>query len=294
MSKTKWRDLLRASMLGDIAAAKKDVGVEDGAGDERNSSVRPPDRLRVASVGCSAGPPSIPSKRAGGTSDIEDNRRDHYRGGNYPTDGLHALMGKEVRKYAMDLKTDRRCALCPFRAFSRPCRVRGHLESYHTAEKRWCAPGAKKLRTCKDLYEHDKKTAGPGGVYVHAENYPRGSADIIRSGVSLFSDVSDLDMDALTPVGSVLRIAQRASWPVFLQIDYLDSGFDRFRRLGYGIYSEDFYNEVDRLALDHQGRVQKVQGKMRNLRKNGLSALRPKFIEVWEAIACDIFFSYVG
>ena len=146
----------------------------------------------------------------------------------------------------------------------------------------------KKLRTCKALYGHDKKTARPGGVFAHSASYLVRSADIIRSGVSLRIDVSDLNTDSSTPVDSVVRIAQRAAGPVFLRVGYLDSASERFRRLGYGIYSDDFYNEVARHAMGHQGLVQKVQGEMGNLRKNGLAALRPKFIEVWEAIMRDI------
>ena len=105
-----------------------------------------------------------------------------------------------------------------------------------------------------------QKTVRPGIVFAHSANYLRRSSDIIRSDVALCSDVSDLDMDALIPVGSALRIAHRSTGPVFFRVDYLDSGAERFRRLGYWIYSEDFYNELARLALDHQGRVQKVHG----------------------------------
>ena len=290
----KRRDLRRAPKSEDIATAMKDVGIDDVMDEDRNPPMRKAGRLRVASDGFSDGFPSIASKRAGGTADIGDNRSDRYGGRNFPTEDILALTVEEVRKYAMDLKTDHRCALCPFRSFSRPWRVREHLEIYHTAENRWCASGMKQLRTFKALYDHDKKTSRPGRVFAHAANYTRRSADIIRSDIALCSAVSDLDMDASKPVGSIIRIAHRASGPVFFHVDYLDSGAGRFRRMGYGIKSDDFYNEAARQAMDHQGRVQKVQGEMRNLCKNGLAAFQPKFIEVWEAIACDIFFSYVG
>ena len=117
----KWRDLRRAKKSGDIAAAMKDVGVDDGMSEDRNSPTLTSGGLRAALEGCSAGFPSTPGRRVGGTADIGDNRSDRYGGRNFPTEDRLALMVKEVRKYDMDLKTDRRCALCPFLAFSRQC-----------------------------------------------------------------------------------------------------------------------------------------------------------------------------
>ena len=179
------RDLRRAPKSGDIAAAKKDVDVGDGVVEGRGSEKCASGGLHLASEGRRSGKPPIPSKRAGGAADIGGNRRDRYSGKIFPTDHLLALMAKEVRKYAMELKTDRRCLLCPFRSFSRPCRVREHLAIYHAADNSWCASGLKQLRTCKALYDHDKKTARPGSVFAHSANYLRRSADIIRSDISL-------------------------------------------------------------------------------------------------------------
>ena len=68
----------------------------------------------------------------------------------------------------------------------------------------------------------------------------------------------------------------------------MDSGADRLRRMGYGAYSGDSYSELARLALGRQVRALKVHEIMEKLRKNGLSALSPEFIEVRAAIASDI------
>ena len=76
-----------------------------------------------------------------------------------------------------------------------------------------------------------------------------------------------------------------------MHVGYIDNGEERFRRMGYGIYSGDFYSEVARLAIDHQGRVRKAQEQMKKKCANGIASLQPKFIEVWGAIARDLFFS---
>ena len=93
MFKKKWRDLRRAPKPEDIAAATKDVWIDDGAAGDGDSPTRKAGRLRVASEGCIDGFPSIPSKRARGTADIGDNRRDRYGGRNFPTGDILALMG---------------------------------------------------------------------------------------------------------------------------------------------------------------------------------------------------------
>ena len=134
-----------------------------------------------------------------------------------------------------------------------------------------------------------QKDPRPRAIFAPTANYLRRSEDIIRVDVAIFVDLAELEMDATAPVDSVLRIAQRSDGPAFLHVDYIANGEERFRKLGYGIYSEDFYSEAARLAIDHQGRVQKAHEQMRKKCANGIASLQPKFIEVWEAIVCDIF-----
>ena len=136
-----------------------------------------------------------------------------------------------------------------------------------------------------------QKTSRPWTIFAPTANYLRRSADIIRADVAICADLADLEMDATTPVDSALRIAQRFAGPDFLHVGYIDNGEERFRRLEYGIYSEDFYIVVARLAIDRQGRVRKAHEQMQKKCANGLASVHPKFIEVWEAIMCDIFTS---
>ena len=64
-----------------------------------------------------------------------------------------------------------------------------------------------------------------------------------------------------------------------------------YRRLGYGYYSEGFYNEVARSALANEGGIDKIQNEMMRICADELTSLQPKYIHVWEAILFDIFFS---
>ena len=65
----------------------------------------------------------------------------------------------------------------------------------------------------------------------------------------------------------------------------------KFRQAGYGFYSECFYGEVAKIAIDHEARIDKVQEQMLRLCKNEIGPMRPKYVEVWESILCDIFLS---
>ena len=51
------------------------------------------------------------------------------------------LLASDVSNYLVGGISSCRCALCPFREFSRPCRVRQHVEKYHCRRDKWCADG---------------------------------------------------------------------------------------------------------------------------------------------------------
>ena len=88
-----------------------------------------------------------------------------------------------------------------------------------------------------------------------------------------------------------IRTAQYVHGPEFRHVDFLRQSRTCFGNLGYNFYSEDFYNEVCRGALKNQGRVDKIQSYMQDRCENELLSLQPKYIHVWEAIICDIFYS---
>ena len=64
-----------------------------------------------------------------------------------------------------------------------------------------------------------------------------------------------------------------------------------YRRLGYGYYSEGFYNEVARAAMANEGRIDNIQNEMMRICANDLSSMQPKYIHVWVAILFDVFSS---
>ena len=68
---------------------------------------------------------------------------------------LRDLLAKEVSIYIRSGISSGRCALCPFREFSRPCRVRLHVQKYHSSYNNWCASGVKQKKLCAALYDND-------------------------------------------------------------------------------------------------------------------------------------------
>ena len=89
----------------------------------------------------------------------------------------------------------------------------------------------------------------------------------------------------------LIRIAHYASGPVFRHSGSDSPSLKKFRKVGYGLYSECFYREAARISLDHEARIDKVQEQMLRLCENELGSLQPKHVEVWESILCDIFLS---
>ena len=74
------------------------------------------------------------------------------------------LLSSEVSNYLDGGISSCRCALCPFREFSRPCRVRQHVETYHCIRNNWCASGRKQMKVCIALYDNDMETNDSGFI----------------------------------------------------------------------------------------------------------------------------------
>ena len=179
--------------------------------------------------------------------------------------------------------------MCPFRSFSRTCRLVEHCEKYHTDANNWCASGTKQLRVCFALYDNDMGAST--SKYSHSTNYLRRSAAIIRSQVLRSSPDLEFELSHVNLIDREIRMVHYADGPSFRATDYLAEFMDMYRRLGFGYYSESCYTEASRIALDHEGRIEKVQEQMIRHCANELASLKPKFVVVWEAIFCDIFFS---
>ena len=88
-----------------------------------------------------------------------------------------------------------------------------------------------------------------------------------------------------------LGFGRYADGPVFRSLSYFPTEVWRYRRLGFWYYSESFYNEAARIAIDHEGRSGKVQEKIIRLCTSELATLQPKYIIVWDAILRVVFSS---
>ena len=92
-------------------------------------------------------------------------RFEEYGGGEItPFMALADLLDREVSNYLAGGVTSCRCILCPLREFSRPCRVRMHVERYHARRGRWCASGKKQMKLCVALYDNDMETNENGFI----------------------------------------------------------------------------------------------------------------------------------
>ena len=65
----------------------------------------------------------------------------------------------------------------------------------------------------------------------------------------------------------------------------------KFRQVGYGFYPGCFFGEVAKIAIDHEARIDKAQGKMLRLCISDLGSPQPKYVDVWGSILSDIFLS---
>ena len=91
--------------------------------------------------------------------------------------------------------------------------------------------------------------------FTPTPNYLRMSADIISEHV--FQNSPDMTGD-LSPNNLTdweIRLAQFANGPEFRRVEFTSRQQNRFRMLGYNIYSEAFYNQVFSIALSRHGLV---------------------------------------
>ena len=208
-----------------------------------------------------------------------------------PSDILCDLLEAEVSTYVESLQRDRRCMLCPFRAFQAPNRVRNHISKYHVASNIWCASGRKQLRVCIALYNNDSFITPPGDQFDPQPYYLRRSAEIMRDQILTNSPGMEDELAASNSIDREIRLIQNAEGPEFRHVDFMRREGHRFRSMGYNFYAESFYNEVCRNAVQEQGRVGQIMANMQNECENELGCLQPKYIHVWEAILFDIFYS---
>ena len=206
-------------------------------------------------------------------------------------DAMRKLLKAECAMYIRKVGKDCKCALCPFRSFTRPCRLQEHLEKYHTEEYNWCASGKKQLRACCALYDNDNMEADDDAVFAPSPNYLRRSANIIRADIILGEPGAEYCFASTNLIDRDIRLVQYADGPSFRTLNYVRDAGCSYRKRGFGYFSEGFYKAASKIALCNEGRIEQVQEQMAGLCTNELASLQPKFLLVWEDILCDIFFS---
>ena len=90
---------------------------------------------------------------------------------------LRDLLAEEVSNYIRSGISSGRCALCPFREFSRPCRVRLHVQKYHIPCSDWCASGKKQKKLRTALYDNDMMAGEE--VFSASPNIQQAGRDIV-------------------------------------------------------------------------------------------------------------------
>ena len=140
--------------------------------------------------------------------------------------------------------------MCPFRDPQGACRVKNHLLNYHVRRNIWCASGRKQLRVCIALFSNDSFAAPVGVAFNPQPNYLGRSADLIRGQVLADSPGAYEEMARIDMIDRKVRLIQYAGGPEFRHVDFIRRERNVFRALGYNFYSESFYEEVYRLALE--------------------------------------------
>ena len=119
-------------------------------------------------------------------------------------------------------------------------------------------------------------------------NYMRRSSEIIRLQVEVGLSGQPYPIDRGNLIGRGIRLAQYASVPSFRVMDYIRSNSPKYRIVGYGYYSECFYDNASKIAFDHDESAEIAQGDLVGRCGNAPGSMRPKFSRAREAIIMDI------
>ena len=172
-----------------------------------------------------------------------------------PSDELAQLMTQEDAGYRKSLKRDRRCMMCRLREPRRPRRVGNHVLNYHAVRNIWRASGRKQLRVFTAMYDNDSFATPVGAAFNPQPNYLRRSAELIRAKVLTDPPDASEEMAPTNLIDRKIRLIQYVGGPEFRHVGFIRRERCRFRASGCNFYSESFYGEVRRNAIDVQGRV---------------------------------------
>ena len=134
------------------------------------------------------------------------------------------------------------------------------------------------------------KLRNPGQI-DDRPNYLRRSASIIRSDFAIreYDGGAKNNVSKRNLVGADISLAPYSRGPEIRPTYDIRNRHVHLRRVGYGYYSERFYENVARAAIPHECRIDRIQTHMISLCENELASLQHKFNHVWETIAIDIF-----
>ncbi len=152
-----------------------------------------------------------------GEAGMEDSDDEGVAGADCPEsevrigDTLLALLAEERSKALQQEDCIRdgssfRCPFCPFRKFSRGCRVMEHVRKYHQKKRQFCCSGTKQMRVVQALFDDDQLKGS-----ATKPRYLRRSAAILRNSLgSMNHTVNHLDRAmrlVLTEKGPVYKPA---------------------------------------------------------------------------------------
>ena len=136
-----------------------------------------------------------------------------------------------------------RCALCPWRSFSRVPRLRRHIFEYHSNSRKFVASGVKQLRVTMSLFSVDKFTGILPGEYL------RRSSDLLRG------TVHPAPSPKVNSIENHLRLCLAGSGPVYLSAVELRRS-PVHRRVGNLHYDRLFAERLLRQLLINGSRLQ--------------------------------------
>lgn len=125
-----------------------------------------------------------------------------------------------------------RCSLCPFRLFTRPARVRGHIQKHHSKKKQFCCSGTKQLRVIQALFDDDQMR----GIQPTAR-YLRRSATILRASLGK-GDENDNKLDRQ------IRLVLTEKGPLYKPADLVMADTAPYRRAKNLYYTHGFADLV--------------------------------------------------
>ncbi len=139
-----------------------------------------------------------------------------------------------------------RCPFCPFRKFSRGCRVMEHIRKYHQKKRQFCCSGTKQLRVVQALFDDDQLKG-----LATKPRYLRRSAAVLRNSLgSMNHAVNHLDR--------AVRLVLTEKGPVYKPVSALTTEGSPYRRARNLFYTHGFADHLFQEMLVCHAKMKQV------------------------------------